>query len=63
LERACHAQVLALTGGLQHLNRPRPEIAELTGRQGSAGLQAIAARFAWPALLRKAYRLDPGFAM
>jgi hypothetical protein len=35
---------------------------EITAQQGQAGV-ALAANFlAWPALKRKAYRLDPSFA-
>ena len=31
-------------------------------RQSGMGLKLAAGALAWPALLRKAYRLDPGFA-
>lgn len=62
-ERACQAQVFALAAGTDHLHYPKPEVAELTARQGQSGLKTIANKFAWPALLRKAYRLDPGFAV
>ena len=62
LERACMAQVLALSAGSENLNLPNPGVAELAARQGSSGVKAIANGFAWPALLRKAFRLDPTFA-
>lgn len=61
-ERACEAQVLALTAGPQNINKPKQDVPEITSEQGKAGVKAIANSFAWPALLRKAYRLDPGFA-
>lgn len=61
LERACEAQVLALSAG-ENINRPPQGSAEIAAQQGNAGLGILADMLAWPALLRKAYRLDPGFA-
>jgi ribulose-5-phosphate 4-epimerase/fuculose-1-phosphate aldolase len=61
IERACQAQIMALSAG-DHLNRPPQGAAELAGQQGGAGLKMAANLLAWPALLRKAYRLDPSFA-
>jgi ribulose-5-phosphate 4-epimerase/fuculose-1-phosphate aldolase len=61
LERACEAQIMALSAG-DKLNRPPPGAAELAGQQGGVGLKMAANLLAWPALLRKAHRLDPGFA-
>jgi ribulose-5-phosphate 4-epimerase/fuculose-1-phosphate aldolase len=61
LERACQAQIMALSAGDQ-LNRPPQGAAELAAEQGGAGLKMAANLLAWPALLRKAYRLDPSFA-
>lgn len=62
LERACEAQVLALSAGEANLNRPPQGAPEVTAQQGKMGLKLAAGALAWPALLRKAYRLDPGFA-
>jgi ribulose-5-phosphate 4-epimerase/fuculose-1-phosphate aldolase len=62
LERACEAQVKALSAGAQNLSNPPQGAPELTAQQGKAGLKAAANFLAWPALLRKAYRLDPSFA-
>lgn len=62
LERACEAQVKALTAGEGRLNNPPQGAPEVTAQQGQAGLQMVANALAWPALLRKCYRLDPGFA-
>lgn len=62
LERACEAQVLALSAGEAHLNRPPQGAPEVTAQQGKFGLKLAAGALAWPALLRKAYRLDPSFA-
>ncbi len=61
LERACQAQVYALSAADKCSNPPQgtPEIA---AQQGAAGLKVAARLLAWPALLRKAYRLDPEFA-
>ena len=61
LERACQAQVMALSAG-EHLNRPPQGAADVTAQQGAAGLSIAANMLAWPALKRKAYRLDPSFA-
>jgi ribulose-5-phosphate 4-epimerase/fuculose-1-phosphate aldolase len=61
LERACQAQILALSAGT-NLNNPPQGSPEVTAQQGKIGLKLAARALAWPALLRKAYRLDPGFA-
>lgn len=62
LERACEAQILALSAGEKNLNNPPQGSPETTAAQGKAGLKLAANALAWPALLRKAYRLDPSFA-
>jgi ribulose-5-phosphate 4-epimerase/fuculose-1-phosphate aldolase len=62
LERACQAQILALSAGEDHLNNPPQGAPEVTAQQGKVGLKLAAGALAWPALLRKVYRLDPGFA-
>ena len=61
LERACQAQVMALSAGAD-LNMPPQGAPEVTAEQGAIGLNVAANLLAWPALKRKAYRLDPGFA-
>jgi ribulose-5-phosphate 4-epimerase/fuculose-1-phosphate aldolase len=61
LERACQAQVMALTAG-QELNNPPQGAPEVAAQQGALALPAAAKHLAWPALKRKAYRLDPAFA-
>ena len=62
LERACEAQVLALSAGEGNLNNPPQGAPEMAAQQGKVGLKVSANLLAWPALLRKAYRLDPSFA-
>jgi ribulose-5-phosphate 4-epimerase/fuculose-1-phosphate aldolase len=62
LERACEAQVKALSAGRENVSNPPQGAPELTAEQGKVGLKLGANMLAWPALLRKAYRLDPGFA-
>ena len=62
LERACQAQILALSAGEGHLNNPPQGAPEVTAEQGKVGLKLAAGALAWPALLRKMYRLDPSFA-
>jgi ribulose-5-phosphate 4-epimerase/fuculose-1-phosphate aldolase len=61
LERACAAQIMALSAG-EALNTPPQGAPEITAQQGAIGLPLAANLLAWPALKRKAYRLDPGFA-
>lgn len=61
LERACQAQVMALSAG-SDVNMPPQGAPEVTADQGSTGLKVAANLLAWPALKRKAYRLDPSFA-
>ena len=61
LERACEAQIMALSAGDQVSNPPQGS-PEVTAQQGKMGLKVAANMLAWPALLRKAYRLDPSFA-
>jgi len=62
LERACTAQVKALSAGEGNLNNPPQGTPEVAAAQGKASLKMGANMLAWPALLRKAYRLDPTFA-
>jgi len=61
IERACQAQIMALSAG-DKVNNPPQGAAETAGQQGAAGLSVAANMLAWPALRRKAYRLDPSFA-
>jgi ribulose-5-phosphate 4-epimerase/fuculose-1-phosphate aldolase len=61
LERACQAQIMALSAG-DNLNTPPQGSPEITAQQGEVGLPLAANLLAWPALKRKAYRLDPHFA-
>src|SRR3954453_3107303 len=62
LERACQAQIMALSAGADNLNTPPQGAPEVAAAQGKIGLKMAAGALAWPALLRKAYRLDPAFA-
>lgn len=61
LERACQAQIMALSAG-EAINLPPQGTPEIAAEQGAQGLKLAAQFLAWPALLRKAYRLDPHFA-
>jgi ribulose-5-phosphate 4-epimerase/fuculose-1-phosphate aldolase len=61
LERACEAQIYALSAG-DRINHPPQGTPEVAAQQGAVGLKMAAKLLAWPALLRKAYRLDPEFA-
>jgi ribulose-5-phosphate 4-epimerase/fuculose-1-phosphate aldolase len=61
LERACQAQIMALSAG-DNINNPPQGSPEVAAEQGTAGIAVAAKLLAWPALKRKAHRLDPGFA-
>jgi ribulose-5-phosphate 4-epimerase/fuculose-1-phosphate aldolase len=61
LERACQAQIMALSAG-DNINNPPQGSPEITAKQGEVGVPLAANLLAWPALKRKAYRLDPSFA-
>ena len=61
LERACQAQVMALSAG-DNVNNPPQGAPEVAAQQGQVGLKLAGNLLAWPALKRKAYRLDPSFA-
>lgn len=61
LERACEAQVHALSGGAALLNHPPQGAPEKAAEQGKAGLQMVANMLAWPALRRKMDRESPGY--
>ena len=62
LERACEAQIMALSAGAENVSNPPQGSPEITAQMGKASLKLGANMLAWPALLRKAYRLDPSFA-
>jgi ribulose-5-phosphate 4-epimerase/fuculose-1-phosphate aldolase len=62
LERACEAQVYALAAGRENLNDAPQGVGEKVAYQSSPqGMGALAERLAWPALLRKLDRIDPGY--
>ncbi len=59
LERACEAQIAAQAGGA--LLEAAPEAGETTAAIAKAGLPVIGRNLAWPALLRRLDRVDPGY--
>jgi len=62
LERACEAQVLMLSAGRAGLNNPNQGVAEKVQSQSSGpGIRMLAEGLAWPALLRKLDRTNPGY--
>ena len=60
LERACKAQIQALAGGVA-LNSPPQGTPGKTAEQARTAMPSIAEALVWPALRRKAERLDPSF--
>jgi len=60
LERACTMQIRALAGGAK-TNWPNQGVPEKTARQAEPGFDGLMGALAWPALLRKVDRLDPGY--
>ena len=62
LERACDAQVKMLAAGRDGLHNPPQGTPEKVKAQTPpAGIGMVANALAWPALLRKLDRVDPGF--
>ncbi len=61
LERACEAQVAALSAGPVGLYNPPQGTPEKAAGQGRYGLGMVANTLAWPALLRKLDRIDPSY--
>lgn len=62
LERACEAQVLMLSAGRDNLNTPPQGVEQkVAGQTNPRGMGMVAQALAWPALLRKLDRIDPGF--
>lgn len=62
LERACEAQVLVLSAGRDGLNTPNQGVAEkVESQSGAEAMTMVSDALAWPALLRKLDRIDPGF--
>ena len=62
LERACQAQVMMLSAGRDRLNNPPQGVEEKVAQQSNPrGFGMLAQALAWPALLRKLDRIDPGF--
>ena len=62
LERACAGADHGASRPATRSTSPPQGSPELAAEQGAAGLKMAANLLAWPALKRKAYRLDPGFA-
>lgn len=60
LERACDIQIKAQSGGAELVHVPDP-IIEGIQAQASKVTLGQGGQLAWPAMLRKADRLDPGF--
>jgi ribulose-5-phosphate 4-epimerase/fuculose-1-phosphate aldolase len=61
LERACSAQVAALSMG-RPLHLPAPEVSAATAKNFTRKSMAASADLGWPALLRKVDRENPGYA-
>jgi ribulose-5-phosphate 4-epimerase/fuculose-1-phosphate aldolase len=61
LERACEAQIMALSAGPENMYKTNQGVPEKAADQGSKGLPIVAKLLAWPALLRKLDRIDPSF--
>ena len=60
LERACSMQVRALSGGVK-VNWPNQGVPEKTAGQSGMAFEGVLGALAWPALLRKLDRTDPGY--
>ena len=62
LERACQAQVMMLSAGLENLNTPPQGVEEkVMGQSKPGGMGRLADKLAFPALKRKLDRVNPGY--
>ena len=61
LQRACEVQVMAQAGGQALLSIPQPILAGIQAMSKTV-TRGVGAQLAWPGLLRKMDRLDPGYA-
>ncbi|MGB3721543.1 MAG: class II aldolase/adducin family protein [Pacificimonas sp.] len=62
LERACETQVHMLSAGRANLNEPPKGTPEkVAGQTAPQNMAMVSQHLAWPALLRKLDRIDPGF--
>jgi hypothetical protein len=51
-----------LSAGRENLNNPPQGVEEkVAGQTPAGGMSKVAAKLAWPALLRKLDRIDPSF--
>jgi ribulose-5-phosphate 4-epimerase/fuculose-1-phosphate aldolase len=61
LEKACEAQVLALSAGRNGVSYPPQGAAEKVAVQVSHGMDIISRQLLWPALVRRMDRLDDSY--
>ena len=61
LQKACEVQVMAQAGGQELLPIPQPILAGIQAMSKTV-TRGAGAKLAWPGLLRKMDRLDPGYA-
>ncbi|KZN41403.1 class II aldolase/adducin family protein [Pseudoalteromonas luteoviolacea] len=62
LQRACEIQVAILATGQPAIPVPQPIQDNIYNQAKVVHSGSTGGQLAWPAMLRKAYRLDPGFA-
>ncbi|MBE0369577.1 MULTISPECIES: class II aldolase/adducin family protein [Pseudoalteromonas] len=62
LQRACEIQVAIQATGQQSVQVPQPIIDNIYKQASVVHSGSTGGQLAWPAMLRKAYRLDSGFA-
>ncbi|WMN61123.1 class II aldolase/adducin family protein [Pseudoalteromonas xiamenensis] len=62
LQRACEIQVAILATGQPAVPVPQPIIDNIYNQANVVHSGSTGGQLAWPAMLRKAYRLDPSFA-
>jgi ribulose-5-phosphate 4-epimerase/fuculose-1-phosphate aldolase len=62
LQRACEIQVAIQATGRKAIEVPQPIQDNIYNQAKVVHSGSTGGQLAWPAMLRKAYRLDPGFA-
>jgi ribulose-5-phosphate 4-epimerase/fuculose-1-phosphate aldolase len=61
LQRSCEAQVMAQAGGKELISIPQPILAGVQAMSKTV-TRGAGAQLAWPGLLRKLDRVNPGYA-
>jgi ribulose-5-phosphate 4-epimerase/fuculose-1-phosphate aldolase len=62
LNRACEVQLMIQSTGQQPVSVPQPVVDKIVSHAKVVHSGSTGGQISWPAMLRRAYRADPGFA-